>query len=172
MREQHALTVTRINSRNSALSDALLRRLKYITGGWVWVYNTAATIRKGLRENADYKVLKEELSLNWTGPFKTLDVGPCSAADTPDGHPLGDKLLYLDLLKNMSGPAAKPRVIVTRCKPCANPYDADDMPRHVPTDLTQYFLLAFATMSPPYHITTDDVFTPPTLIKVTKISGH
>ena len=42
--EQHALTVARINGRNSTLSDALLRHPKYVADGWVWVYNTAATI--------------------------------------------------------------------------------------------------------------------------------
>ena len=97
VREQHALTVARVNGRNSALSDALLRRPKYTAGGWVWIYNTAATICQGLRKGADNKVLKEKLSLNWTGPFKILAVGPSSAADTPDGRPLGDRLLYLDL---------------------------------------------------------------------------
>ena len=64
VRGQHALTVTRVNGHNSALSDALLRRLKYTAGGWVWVYNTAATIRQGLRKGADNKVLEENLSLN------------------------------------------------------------------------------------------------------------
>ena len=96
MREHHALTVARVNGRNSALSDALLRRSKYTAGGRVWVYNTAATIRQGLRKGADNKVLKEKLSLNWTGPFKIIAVGPSSAADTPDGRPLGCKLPYLD----------------------------------------------------------------------------
>ena len=115
VREQHALTVARVNGRNSALSDALLRRPKYTAGGWVWVYNTAATIRQGWRKGADDKVLKEKLSLNWTGPFKIVAVGPSSAADTPDGRPLGDNLLYLDLPSNLSGPAAKPRVTVARC---------------------------------------------------------
>ena len=110
VREQHAFTVARVNGRNSALSDALLRRPKYTASGWVWVYNTAATIRQGLRKSANNKVLKEKLSLNWTGPFKILAAGPSSAADTPDGRPLGDKLLYLDLPSNLSGPAAKPRV--------------------------------------------------------------
>ena len=76
VREQHALTVARVNGRISALSDALLRRPKYKAGGWVWVYNTAATIRQGLRKSADNKALKEKLSLNWTGPFKIIDVGP------------------------------------------------------------------------------------------------
>ena len=35
VREQHALTVARVNGRNSALSDALLRRPQYAAGGWV-----------------------------------------------------------------------------------------------------------------------------------------
>ena len=172
VREQHALTVARVNGRNSALSDALLRRSQYAAGGWVWIYNTAATIRQGLPKGADIKVLKEKLSLNWTGPFKILAVGPAPAADTPDGRPLGDKLLYFDLPSNLSGPPAKPRVTVARCKPCDNPYDADDIPRHLPAGLTQYVLHAFATKSPPYHVTTDDVSTPPILIDVAKITGH
>ena len=45
------------------------------------------------------------------------------------------------------------------------------MPRHLPAGLTQYAPHAFATKSPPYHVTTNDVSTPPTLIEVTKISG-
>ena len=72
----------------------------------------------------------------------------------------------------MSGPAAKPHVTVARCKPCANPYDADDIPRHLPAGLTQYVLHAFATKWPPYHVTTDDVATPPILLDVAKITGH
>ena len=121
VREQHALNVARVNGRNSALSDALLCRPTYTAGELVWVYNTAATIRQGLRKGADNKVLKEKFSLNWTGPFKILAVGPSLVVDTPDERPLGDKLLYLDLPSNLSGPAAKPRVTVARCKPCANP---------------------------------------------------
>ena len=166
-----ALTVARVNGRNSALSDALLHLPKYIAGEWVWVYNTAATIRQGLRKGADDKVLKEKLSLNWTGPFK-IAVDPSSAADTPDGRPLGDKLPYLDLPSNFSGPAAKPRVIVARCKPCTNLYDADNIPRHLPAGLTQHALHAFATKSPPHHITAHDASTSPILIDVAKITGH
>ena len=172
VQEQHALTVPQVNGRNSALSDALLRRPKYTAGGWIWVYNTAATIRQGLRNGADNKVLNTKLSLNWTGPFKIIAVGPSSAADTTDGRPLGDKVLYLDLPSNLSGPAAKPRVTVARYKPCANPYDADHIPRHLPAGLTQYVLHAFATKSLPYHVTTYDVSTPLILIDVAQITGH
>ena len=171
VREQHALTVARVNGRNSSLSDALLRRPKYVAGGWVWVYITLATIRQGMRKGVDNEFLKDKLSLNWTGPFKIVAVSPSPAANQPDGYPLGDKLLFLDLPSNMSGPAAKPRVTVARCKPCANPYDADDMPRHLPAGLTQYVLNAFATKSPPYHVTTDEIASPPILIDVAKITG-
>ena len=98
---------------------------------------------------------------------------PLSSGYTqPDERPLGDKLLYLDLPSNLSDPAAKLRVTVTRCKPCANPYDADDMPRHLPGGLAQYVLHAFATKSPPYYVTTDDIATPSILTDVAKITGH
>ena len=80
--------------------------------------------------------------------------------------------MYLDLPSNLSGPAAKPRVTVARCKPCANPYDTDDIPRHLPAGLTQYVLHAFATKSPPYDVTTDDVSISPILTDVAKITGH
>ena len=90
MREQHALTVARVNGRNSTLSDALLRRPKYVAGGWVWVYNTAATVRQGMRRGVDNKVLKEKLSLS-TGraPLKSsLLASPqrlTNQTDTPSG---------------------------------------------------------------------------------------
>ena len=74
--------------RNSALSDALKQLPIYTIGGWVWVYNTAATIRQGAKSGTDAKALKEKLSLNWTGPFKALAVGPSPSDSTPDGRPL------------------------------------------------------------------------------------
>ena len=113
--------------------------------------------RQGLRKDADDKVLKEKLSLSWTGSFNIIAVVPSSAVNQPDGRPLGHKLLYFDLSSNLSDPVAKLRVTVARCKPCTNPYK--DMPRHLPPGLTQNVLHAFATKSPPYHVTTDDVAT-------------
>ena len=75
-REQHALTVSRMERRNSSFSDVLKQPPIYTIGGWVWVYNTAAAIRQGAKSGTDAKVLKEKLSLNWTGIFKILAVGP------------------------------------------------------------------------------------------------
>ena len=65
--------------------------------------NSAFTIRRGVKANTDAKVLKAKLELNWTAPYKVLAVGPCSAAETPDGSPLGGNLLYLDLPSNLPG---------------------------------------------------------------------
>ena len=111
------------------------------------------------------------ISLIWTGPFKILAVGLPTANEPPDRRSLGD-ILHLDLPSHLSGPAAKPRVTVVRCKSCINPYDVDDMPKYLPAGLTQCVLHAFAHKSPPYHVSTDDVTTPPILIDVAKITGH
>ena len=62
------------------------------------MYNTAATIRQGPDTDTDAKVLMAKLSLTWMGPDEVLAVGSCSSADTPDGSPLGAKLLYLSLI--------------------------------------------------------------------------
>ncbi|CAB1104650.1 unnamed protein product [Ectocarpus sp. CCAP 1310/34] len=101
VREQHNLSVSRIERRNSALTDALRKVPSYAVGGWVWVYNTESTIRQGVRSGTDDKVLKAKLSFLWTGPFKILAVGPCF--DAPDGCPLASKLLYLDLPSDLPG---------------------------------------------------------------------
>ena len=110
VREHHALTATRVERRNSALSDAVRAVPKFAVGGWVRAYNTAATIRQGAQTDADAKVLKAKLSLNWTSPYEVLEVGPCTPAETPDGSRLGVKLLYLDLPSDMPGADARRRV--------------------------------------------------------------
>ena len=79
MREQHALNIARVERQNSAFSDGLKQLPTYAIGRWVWVYNTAATIRQGAKAGTDAKVLKPKLSLNWTGPFKILAIGPSPA---------------------------------------------------------------------------------------------
>ena len=100
------------------------------------MYNTAAAIRQGAKTDTDAKVLKAKLSFNWEDPYNVLAVGPCTPADTPDGSPLGDKLLYFDLPSDMPGADARLRVSVQRCKPFANPDDQGDMPKYLPARLT------------------------------------
>ena len=46
VRAHHAVTVSRVNHRNSALADALRPASNFTAGGWAWVYNSASTIRQ------------------------------------------------------------------------------------------------------------------------------
>ena len=68
--------------------------------------------------------------------------------------------MYLDLSSDMPGADAPRRVSVQRCKPCANPHDRSDMPKYLPSGLTQYVLNNFSTKFPPYHVFQDDVSNP------------
>ena len=104
------------------------------------MYNSASTIRQDVKANADAKVLKAKLALNWTGPYKVLAVGPCSSAETPDGSPLGDNLVFLDLPSEHPGSDDRRRVAIEPCKLCASPRDSSDIPNYLPAGLTQYVL--------------------------------
>ena len=127
----HAIYVSRPNRRNAPNMNALCRSPPFTVGGWAWIYNSAATIRQGAKKGTDATVLKTKLSLNWIGPFKILAVGPIPTSDSPGGRPLHDKLLYLDLPCDLPRCDSKCRVSVVRCKPCRNPDDTDDIPKHL-----------------------------------------
>ena len=101
------------------------------------MYNSAMTTQRSKDEDGEH-ALKSKLSLNWTGPFKILLVGPCDSA--PDGKPRRRQVLYLELPTGMRGMSAKRRVSVMRCKPCLNYRDADDRPRPLPAGFTEYVL--------------------------------
>ena len=76
-------------------SDALRQVPNFVASNWVWLYNTAFTIRQIAKDSADAKVLNTKFVLNCTGPYKILAVGPCPSSNTPEGSPLREKLLYL-----------------------------------------------------------------------------
>ena len=156
VREHHVIESSRIARANQALSDVFHKRPLYTVGCWVWVYNSKLAVRQSIGdEDERERVLKSKLSLNWSGPFKVLRVGPCASA--PDGQPVGEKLLYLELPPGLRGPSAKRRVSVMRCKPCVNPHDTEDRPRHLPAGFTEYVLASVSEKSPPFHVTDDDV---------------
>ena len=172
VRAHHALAVARLNRRNSAHADALRPAPNFATGGLAWVYNSASTTLQCVKANTDAKVLKAKLALNWTGTCKIVAVGPCSAAETPDGLPLGSNLIYLDLPSDLPGSNARRRVAIERCKPCVNPHDSGDMPKYLPAGLTQHVLNIFSRKSPPYHVTQDDVSTSLQQREVEQITGQ
>lgn len=95
------------------------------------MYNTAATIRQGVKAGTEAKVLNAKLSLKWTGPYKIIAVGRRSSGDTPDGSPLSAKLLYLYLPSDMPGTDAHHRVSMACCKLCGNPHDSDDIAQNM-----------------------------------------
>ena len=172
VRAHHALTVPLVNRRNSALADALRPAPNFAVGSSAWVYKSASTIRQGVKANPDDKVLNAKLARNWTGPYKILAVGPCSAAETPDGLLLMINLLYLNLPSGLPGSDARRRVAIERCKPCANPHNSGAMSKHLPVGLTQYVLSDLSKKSPPYQVTQDDVLTPLHRLEVELITGH
>ena len=151
--------------------DALRLFPPFSVNGWAWIYNSAATIRQGARKVTDAIVVKTKLSFNWIGPFKILAVGSAPASAVLDGRPLHDKLLYFDLPSDITRRDPKLCVSVLRCKPCRNPDDIHDIPKHLPTDLTKYVLNSFSTKSPPLYVTLDDVSSRPERLQVDEIWG-
>ena len=61
---------------------------------------------------------------------------------------------------------------IERCKPCVNPHDSSDTPKHLTAGLTQYVLNNFAKKSPPYHVTQDYVSAPLQQPDVERLTGH
>lgn len=97
---------------------------------------TAATLRQGVKDGTDPKILKAKLLLIRTAPYEILAVGPCSSDDAPDGSPRDVELMNLSLSSDMPGTGAHRRVSAASRKPCASHYDSDGKPNHIPLGLT------------------------------------
>ena len=61
-REHHAVTASRMSRRNYRIMDALRLSPPYPVDGWARVYNSAATIRLGAKNDTDTTVLNTKLS--------------------------------------------------------------------------------------------------------------
>ena len=77
VRKMHALTVSRVECRNSALPEVSRQVPNSVVGNWVWQYFTTSFICQGAKAGTDAKVLKTKFALTWTGPYKILAVSPC-----------------------------------------------------------------------------------------------
>ena len=62
--EHHAVTAARLTRRSNPIMDALRRSPLCTMGGWAWVYNSVATIRRDAKKDTDTTVLETKLSLN------------------------------------------------------------------------------------------------------------
>ena len=75
---------------------------------------------------------------------------------TNDGRELGPKLL-LEIRTDEPGRGINARVSVHRCKKCYNPHEGASAPRFLPWSMSNYVLNKDSELSPPFHLTTDDV---------------
>ena len=124
--ESHLIAMSKIRRSNTKLL-AILHNLPNVeVGNWVWIYKSQATVTQSVGE--ENSRLRTKLSLNWTGPYKILVVGPGLG---PHGRPVAGKTLYLDLPTDMPGRNQKKRVPVDRCKMCHNPCDYSDIPKYL-----------------------------------------
>ena len=90
---------------------------------------------------------------SWTGPYKVLLVGPGKA---PDGDLVGRNLLLLDTSHEDSR-RINARVSAHRCKRCYNPHEVERRPQFLPWAASVYVLNKCSDLSPPFHLTADDV---------------
>ena len=173
VREFHAIYVSRLHRRNAPLMDALRLLPPFSVMGWAWIYNSAATIRQGVRKGTDAIVIKTELSFNWIGLFKILAVGPAPASAVPDDRHLHDKLLYFDLLPDMPGRDSKTSHLRSPLQPMP---ERRRHSRHTklssgrPHQVRAQLLLH--QVPPPFHVTLDDISPPAERLEVGHTSGH
>ena len=92
-----------------------------------------------------------------------------------DGLGVGQKLLLLDIKADEPGHRGiNARVSVHRCKKCFNPHGGETAPRFLPWAMGNYVLNKYSEISPPFHLTTDDVTAELNTHRVTprKLSKH
>ena len=140
VQESHLIFMSKVQRSNTKLLAILHKLPNFEVGNWVWIYNSQATVTQGVGEENSRLMTKP--SLNWTGPYKILVVGPGLG---PHGRPIADKTLYLDLSTDMPGRDQKKRVYVDRCKMCHNPSDDSDIPKYLPAGRSKYVLHSFTT---------------------------
>ena len=158
---------SKIRRSNTKLLAILHKLPNYEIVNWVWIYNSQAKVGQGVHEDNSHLVTK--LSLNWTGPYKILVVGPGLG---PDGRPVADKTLNLDLPTDTPRRDQKKRVSVDRCKMCHNPSDEFYTLKYLPPGLSKYVLLSFTDKPPPFHLTAEDVVKSRIPVDIEKITGH
>ena len=167
VQESHLIAMSKIQRFNTKLLAILHKLPNFEVDNWVWIYNPQATVGQGASEDNSHLVTK--LSINWTGSYKILVMGPGLG---PDGRPVADKTLYLDLPADMPGKDKKKRVSVDRCKMCHNPSDDSDIRKYLPAGLSKYVLHSFTDKSPVFHPITEDVVKSGIPVDIGKITGH
>ena len=156
VKQEDYLIKSKHEANNEDLEESLHRRPKWEVGDWVFVYDAKGTIMAGgnaVRDGGS-SAISAKFSHSWKGPYKILVVGP---GVSDKGELVGEKLLMLDIRKNEPGVIMSSRVSVLRCKRCYNPKDDPEPPKSLPWGLSQYVMNQYSELSPPLHLTEDDV---------------
>ena len=164
VREENRLTKAKHQAANDEIEQVMNNKTRFETGDWVWVYNDHSTITGGEKHvikpaegssNVKAFALVSKLANCWTGPYKVLLIGPDKMTD---GREVGLKLLLLDIKADEPGHRGiNARVSVHRCKKCFDPHGEETAPRFLPWAMSNYVLNKYSEISPPFHLTTDDV---------------
>lgn len=138
--EHHTPPVSRVDRLNFALSDALHHAPKFRRWRLGAGYITAATIRQGVKADADAKVLKAKRSLNWTGPYKPLQLAAPAPATRPTVHlsALSSSIWICPRTCPARMPTAKS--LWRAASPVPTRHDSKHMPKKLPAGLTQPIL--------------------------------
>ena len=162
VRKEDFLIKAKHHAANDKLKSIFRQRPNLVAGRWVWVYDDKGTISGGgkhvLKAPADGSsrksfALVSKLTHCGTGPYKVLLVGPGKA---PDSDLVGRNLLLLDTSHNDSK-HINARVSVRKCKRCYNPHEGERRPQFLPWAMSSYVLNKYSDLSPPFHLTVDDV---------------
>ena len=90
VQESHLIAMSKIQRSNTKLFAILHKLPNFEVGNRVWIYNSQATVTQGVGEENLRLVTK--LSLNWTGPYKILVLGPGLG---PHGRPVAQTRHYI-----------------------------------------------------------------------------
>ena len=150
VREVHAVATARLARRNSPILDALRLSPPYPVGGWVWVYNSAATINQGAKKGTNATVLKPKLPSTGSDCSRVSPWVPCWPPTFPTTDPSTTNSSTSAYLPTYRDGTPKRRVSVECCKTYRSPDDTSDMPKYLPSDLTQYVLNSFSAKIPPF----------------------
>ena len=164
VREEDRLTKAKHQAANYEMEQIVNnKKTRFDAGDWV-VYDDHSAITRGVKHvikpaegSSDMKAfaLVSKLANCWTGPYKALFVGPGKMADKRE---VGPKLLLLDIKADEPGHRGiNARVTVHRCKKCFNPHEGEAVPRFLPWAMSNYVLNKYSEISPPFHLTNDDV---------------
>ena len=147
---------------NEKLNSVLRQRSNFEGRQWVWVYDDKSTnsgagkhVLKAPVDGTTRKSfpLVSKLARCWTGPYYVLVVGPGKA---PDGDLVVRNLLLLDM-RHEDSRHITARVSVHRCKLCDSPHEGERRSNFLPWAMSGYVLNTYSDMSPPLHLTADNV---------------